>query len=312
MLNITFNQIRLFEAVARLKSFTKAAKELNISQPAVSSQLKKLADSIGSPLVEVVGRKVYLTPVGETTYQQFQTLLEDFDDFSTRLKASQTGGLEGELCIAGVSASKYFLPFILAEFLKQHPKVTPKLSILSKSETLHSLKNKQHDLVITGRVFDGLGADFEAFTDQTLEVVAAPSDRLSSHANLSLKSLTKQNLILPMEETSIRQAVNQVFAEEGLKIEPYMELNSYELIKQSVIAGIGIGVLPANTFRLEEYSGHIVRLKVDKFPIKKHWYCAYNDKKKLSLVSLAFIDFLHCYPIETHLKKIYSTVGKTE
>ncbi|BBP46391.1 LysR family transcriptional regulator [Thiosulfatimonas sediminis] len=312
MLNITFNQIRLFEAVARHKSFTKAAKELNISQPAVSSQLKKLADSIGNPLVEVVGRKVYLTKVGETTYQQFQTLLDNFDDFSTRLKASQTGGLEGELSIAGVSASKYFLPFILAKFLKQHPKVTPKLSILNKSEIINSLQNQQHQLLITGRVFADIDANFEAFTDQTLEVVAAPTDRLSSHAKLSLKSLTKQNLILPAEETSIRQAVNQVLAEEGLKITPYLELNSYELIKQSVIAGLGIAVLPADAFRLEEYSGHIVRLNVDDFPINKHWYCAYHDKKNLSLVSLAFLDFLHCYPIETHLKKIYSTVGKQE
>lgn len=312
MLNITFNQIRLFEAVARHKSFTKAAQELNISQPAVSSQLKKLADSVGSPLVEVVGRKVYLTPVGETTYQQFQTLLEDFDDFSTRLKASQTGGLEGELVIAGVSASKYFLPFILAEFLKQHPKVTPKLSILSKAETLNSLKKQRHELVITGRVFDGLEAHFETFSDQTLEVVAAANNRLSGHAKLSLKSLTKQNLILPLKETSIRHAVEQVFADEGLKIEPYMELNSYELIKQSVIAGLGIGILPADAFRLEEYSGHIVRLNVSDFPVNKHWYCAYNDKKKLSLVSLAFIDFIHGYPIETHLKKIYSTIGKIE
>lgn len=307
MLNITFNQIRLFEAVARLKSFTKAAKELNISQPAVSSQLKKLADSIGDPLIEIVGRKVYLTPTGETTYQQFQTLLDDFDDFHTRLRAVQTDGIEGELNIAGVSASKYFLPFILSEFLKENPKVVPKLSILSKAETQESLKTQQHELVITGRILDGLEAHFEAFTDQTLAVVAAPGNRLHNHAKLSLKSLEKQNLILPLPETSIRQTIDRVFAEEGIKLKPYMELGSYELIKQCVIADLGIGILPADAFRLEEYTGHLIRLNVADFPIHKHWYYAYSNKNELSLTCLAFIEFLQRYSIETHLKKIYTT-----
>ena len=308
MLNITFNQIRLFEAVARLKSFTKAAKELNISQPAVSSQLKKLAESIGDPLIEVVGRKVYLTPIGETTYQQFQTLLDDFDDFHTRLKAIQTGGLEGELNIAGVSASKYFLPFIVAEFLKENPKVVPKLSILSKAKTLESLKTQQHELVITGRVLEDVEADFEAFNEQTLAVVAAPGNRLNNHAKLSLKSLEKQNLILPLADTSIRQTVDRLFTEEGIQLKPYMELDSYELIKQSIIADLGIGILPVDAFRLEEYTGHLIRLNVADFPINKHWYYAYRDKQELSLISLAFIEFLQRYPIETHLKKIYSTL----
>lgn len=313
MLNITFNQIRLFEALARHKSFTKAAKELNISQPAVSSQLKKLAESIGDPLIEVVGRKVYLTPTGETAYQQFQTLLEDFEEFHIHLKTTQTGGIEGKLTLAGVSATKYFLPFILAEFFKKHPKITPELSILSKTETIQSLKNHQHELVITGRIFNDLEAHFEPFTEQTLSIVASPSHRLSKHTRLSLKSLSKQKLILPTPETSIRQSVDQVFVEEGLAINPYMEFESYELIKQSIIAGLGIGVLPDDAYRLEEYSGHLVRLDVSNFPITKHWYCAYQDKKQLSPASLAFVDFLNSYPIDTHLKKIYnSTVGKPD
>jgi len=307
MLNITFNQIRLFEAVARHKSFTKAAKELNISQPAVSSQLKKLADSIGDPLIEVVGRKVYLTEIGETAYQQFQTLLEDFDSFSSHLRASQSGGIEGELEIAGVSATKYFLPFAIAEFLKENPKVTPKFSIHTKAEMLKIIENKEHELMVTGRVFANTGAHFEAFSEQTLAVVASPSNKLCQHSTLSLQSLTKQNLILPTEETSIRHSVNQLFAEEGLELTPFLELESYELIKQSVISGLGIGILPTDAFRLEEYTGHLVRLNVTDFPIRKHWYYAYHDKKNLSLVSQAFIEFLQRYPIETHLKKIYAT-----
>nr|WP_324292725.1 LysR substrate-binding domain-containing protein [Thiomicrorhabdus indica] len=196
---------------------------------------------------------------------------------------------------------------MLSEFLKENPKVVPKLSILSKAETQESLKTQQHELVITGRILDGLEAHFEAFTDQTLAVVAAPGNRLHNHAKLSLKSLEKQNLILPLPETSIRQTIDRVFAEEGIKLKPYMELGSYELIKQCVIADLGIGILPADAFRLEEYTGHLIRLNVADFPIHKHWYYAYSNKKELSLTCLAFIEFLQRYSIETHLKKIYTT-----
>jgi len=307
MLNITFNQIRLFEAVARHKSFTKAAKELGISQPAVSSQLKKLAESIGDPLIEVVGRKVYLTAVGETTYLQFQTLLEDFDGFYASLKASQEGGIEGDLEIVGVAASKYILPFILAEFLKEHPKINPKLEIRSISNTIESIKNNQHELAITGRFFQGTGANYEAFTKQSLSFVVASNHRLSSHTNIALKTLLNQKLILPHPETIVRQSVEQMFNNEGLKLEPYMQFESYELIKQSVIAGLGVGLLPADAFRLEEHTGHLKRLDVTGFPVNENWYYAYNgDRKDLSPAALAFIEFLHRYPIETHMKQIYN------
>ncbi|QCU89916.1 LysR family transcriptional regulator [Thiomicrorhabdus sediminis] len=306
MLNITFNQIRLFATVARHKSFTKAAKELSISQPAVSSQLKKLAESIGDPLIEVVGRKVYLTPIGETTYQQFQILLEDFEDFNTRLRTAQTDNLEGDLVIAGVSASKYFLPFIIAEFLKEHPKVKPKLSILSKADTHKSLQNQEHELVISGRVIENIDAKFEPFANHTLAVVAHPNSRLHDHAKLSLKSLLKQNLILPTTETSVRKAIDEVFADAGLTLEPYMELSSYESIKQSIMAGLGVGILSTDAFRLEEHTGHLIRLNVSDFPIEKHWYYAVHNNTQLSTVALAFIEFLNRASIETHIKQIYS------
>jgi DNA-binding transcriptional LysR family regulator len=305
MLSITFNQIRLFEAVARHKSFTKAAEELNITQPAVSSQLKKLSASLGDPLIEVIGKKVFLTPTGETTYQKFVQLLENFEELNTSLRRAKTS-IEGELILGGVSASKYFLPFILAEFLKEHPKVTPKLSLLTKAEAHQSLKTRQHELVITSRVFDDTPAQHEAFMTHTLAVVASANHRLNAQAKISLKSLLKQNLILPDKDSSIRQTIEHVFSEEGLELKPFMEMSSYALIKQSVMAGLGIGILSTDTFRLEEHTGHLVRLNVEDFPIHRHWHCAYADKKKLSEPALAFLEFLHRYPIETYLKNIYS------
>lgn len=311
MLNITFNQIRLFETVARLKSITQAAKELGISQPAVSSQLKKLAEAIGDPLFEKVGRKLYLTTTGETTYRQFQTLLDDFDGFSASLKATQEGGIEGELEIAGVAASKYFVPYALAEFLKLHPKVKPKLKIMSISKTIECLKNNTYELTITGRHFPDTDANYDAFTKQELYFVAASDHRLSSHTNIGLQSLLKQPLILPHPETIVRRSVEQMVQNEGLVLEPYMEFESYELIKQSVIAGLGVGLLPADAFRLEEHTGHLKRLDVIGLPVMESWYYAYHgDKKALSDVTLAFIEFLDRNPIESHMKKIYSNSKK--
>lgn len=311
MLNITFNQIRLFEAVARHQSVTQAAKELNISQPAVSSQLKKLAQSMGDPLIEVIGRKVYLTATGEVAYQQFKTLLDDFEALNTHVQTSQSA-IEGELRLAGASASKYFLPFILAEFLKLHPKVTPKLTLLRKTQLMESLANHQHELVITGRMLEAPQTVFVPFMQQQLEIVATRNHRLAGNVQLSLKSLIKYPLILPGQESSIRQAFEQVIASAGLTVSPYLEVDSYALLKQSIMAGLGIGLVSADAFRLEEHTGHLVRLSVEGFPLVQPWYYAYSTDSPLSPAALAFIEFIQRYPIETYLKNIYSPQVRSE
>lgn len=311
MLNITFNQIRLFEAVARHQSVTQAAKELNISQPAVSGQLKKLAESMGDPLIEVVGRKVYLTATGNVTYQQFKTILNDFEALNTHVQASQSA-IEGELSLAGVSASKYFLPFILAEFLKLHPKVTPKLALLKKTQLMKSLANHHHEVVITGRMLETSQTVFVPFMQQELEIVASPNHRLANNGQLSLKSLIKHPLILPRQESSIRQAFDQIITNAALAVTPYLEVDSDELIKQSIMAGLGIGLVSADAFHLEAHTGHLVRLCVEGFPIVQPWYYAYGTDKPLSPAALAFIEFIQRYPIKTYLKNIYSPQIRNE
>lgn len=311
MLNITFNQIRLFEAVARHQSVTQAAKELNISQPAVSSQLKKLAQSMGDPLIEVIGRKVYLSATGEAAYQQFKTLLDNFEALNTHVRASQAA-IEGELSLAGVSASKYFLPFILAEFLKLHPRVTPKLALLTKAQLLESLANHSHELVITGRMLEAPQTKFVPFMQQQLEIVTARNHRLAGSGQLSLKSLIKHPLILPGQESSIRQAFDQVITNAGLTITPYLEVDSYALLKQSIMAGLGIGIVSADAFRLEEHTGHLVRLCVEGFPIVQPWYYAYGTDTPHSPAALAFIEFIQRHPMETYLKNIYSPQARAE
>ena len=311
MLNITFNQIRLFEAVARHQSVTQAAKELNISQPAVSSQLKKLAQSMGDPLIEVIGRKVYLTATGEAAYHQFKTLLNDFEALNTQVRTSQAR-IEGELSLAGVPTCKYFLPFILAEFLKLHPKVIPKLALLTKPQLMESLVKQCHELVITGKKLNAPHTLFVPFMQQELAIVAARNHRLAGSGQLSLKSLIKHPLILPNQESSIRQAFDQVISNAALSVTPYLEVAGHALLKQSIMAGLGIGLVSADAFRLEAHTGHLVRLSVEGFPIVQPWYYAHHTNTTLSPAALAFIEFIQRHPIETYLKNIYSPHAKDE
>jgi molybdate transport repressor ModE-like protein len=311
MLNITFNQIRLFEAVARHQSVTQAAKELNISQPAVSSQLKKLSQSMGDPLIEVIGRKVYLTTTGEAAYQQFKTLLDDFEALNTHVRASQSA-IGGELNLAGVSASKYFLPFLLAEFLKLHPNITPKLALLTKTQLMESLAHHRHELIITGRRLETPQTLFVPFMQQELEIVTTRHHRLAGNGQLSLKSLIKHPLILPGQASSIRQAFDQVITTAGLTVTPYLEVDSYALLKQSIMAGLGIGLISTDAFRLEEHTGHLIRLSVEGFPIAQPWYYAHSTDTPLSPAAKAFIEFIQRHPIETYLKNIYSPQMRTE
>ena len=266
---------------------------------------------MGDPLIEVIGRKVYLTDTGEAAYQQFKTLLNDFEALNTHVRASQAA-IEGELSLAGVSASKYFLPFILAEFLKLHPKVTPKLALLTKTQLMESLANHHHELVITGKMIEMPQTLFVPFMQQELEIVAARHHRLAGNGHLSLKSLIKHPLILPVQASSIRQAFDQAISKAGLTVTPYLEVDSYALLKQSIIAGLGIGLMSADAFRLEEHTGHLIRLSVEGFPIAQPWYYAHATDKPLSPAATAFIEFMQRHPIETYLKNIYSPAIRNE
>ncbi|WP_028486811.1 LysR family transcriptional regulator [Thiomicrorhabdus chilensis] len=296
-LHITSQQIRIFEAVARNLSYTKAAEELGLSQPAVSIQMKRLEENNDVKFIEVIGKKLYLTRPGERMLKSCQRILDELHDLNGHIKSAQQK-IEGELKIAVVTPAKYFMPYILKAFLNRYPDVRPAITVINRRRILDELKQNQYDLSIMGRVPEELKLDSFPFFQNELVVAAPAKHRLSKEKRIPISEIATERFLMREKGSGIRMSVEDRFAENGIIIEPYMELGSTESIKQAVMAGLGISVLPKQAIRIEAKHGHLDILDVEGFPVIRDWYVAKMKDKNLHPAAQAFVDFLNSIDIE--------------
>lgn len=134
-MNYTLNQLRIFLKVTQTQSVTKAAEELNLTQPAVSIQLRNLQNQFDIPLTEVVGRKIYITDFGREMAEAAENILNQVHAINYKTLAYK-GQLSGRLKISVVSTGKYVMPYFLADFLKQHPGIELLMDVTNKSLSL--------------------------------------------------------------------------------------------------------------------------------------------------------------------------------
>lgn len=291
MRHSTLRQLEVFEAIARLGSFTRAAEELFLTQPTVSMQIKKLSDDVGLPLFEQVGKKIYLTDAGRELYLTCKGIFEHLAQFE--MVVSDMKGLKtGKLRLAVVTTAKYFAPRLLGMFCQQYPGVEVSLKVSNRERVLERLAGNQDDLYILGQPPEEADIAAEAFLENPLVVLAPARHALAHKKKIPLKRIAEEPFLLREPGSGTRIVTERVFAEQGLKLKVRMELGSNEAIKQAVIGGLGISVLSSHTLALDAPAGQFVVLNVQGFPIQRHWYFAYPAGKQLSIVARTFADYL--------------------
>lgn len=289
--HLSLRQLQIFEHVVRLGGYTRAAEALHLTQPTVSMQIKKLRDTIGYPLLEKVGRNLHTTAVGDEVYASAQSILNSLVSLSESA-AALDNVVKGPLRIAVITTAKYFMPHLLGAFIAQYPEVEPMLKVTNRSRVLERLKSNEDDLLIMGQVPAELPIDAHPFVNNELVVVANINHPLTHCSSISLQQLSKERFMVREAGSGTRLAVDRLFAEQGLTVQPYMELGSSEAIKQAVMAGLGISVLSKHNLRLELAGQHIAILDVKGFPLYYRWYAVHLKDKNLSLVARTFLDFL--------------------
>src|SRR5918911_2565278 len=147
MKNATLRQLKVFECVARHLSFTRAAEELHLTQPAVSTQVKELEGHAGVPLFEQLGRKIYLTQAGEEMLYQSRAIIRQFREAEEAMQHLK-GISGGTLNVAVISAGAYFFSRVLAEFKRRHPGTILNLTVPNRAELLHQLADNFTDLAV--------------------------------------------------------------------------------------------------------------------------------------------------------------------
>ncbi len=289
--HVTLRQLQIFEMVVRLGGYTRAAQALHLTQPTVSMQIKKLSEALGLPLLEQVGRHVQPTTVGRDVYSAAQEILERIDILEDAA-SERHGVVKGELHIAVITTAKYFMPRILGAFINKYPQVKPRLTVTNRAKVLQRLHSNEDDLLIMGQVPKQLAVEAHPLIDNELVVVAPLNHPLANERNIPLKKLCNERFLVRETGSGTRQTVDRLFAEQGLKVLPYMELGSSEAIKQGVMAGLGISFLSRRNLRLELLGQHIALLDVKGFPLIRRWYAVHLSKKRLSLTASTFLEFM--------------------
>jgi DNA-binding transcriptional LysR family regulator len=295
MRHSTLRQLEVFETIARLGSFTRAAEELHLTQPTVSMQIKKLTERMGLPLFEQVGKKIYLTDAGRALHTFTRELLDQFARFEMTL-ADLKGLKQGTLRLAVVTTAKYFAPRLLGPFCQQYPGIEVSLKVSNRERVLDRLADNQDDLYVLGQPPEDIDVVSEPFLENPLVVLAPAHHPLAGQDKIPLQRLAEEPFLLRESGSGTRAATERLFAEHGLTMKVRMELGSNEAIKQAIVGGLGVSVLSRHTLALDAPMGQLAVLDVEGFPIARQWYVAYPSGKQLSVVARTFLEYLKRTP----------------
>jgi len=286
----TFRQLEIFEAIARLGSFTRASEELYLTQPTVSMQMKKLTEAVGVPLIEQVGKKLHLTPDGQHLAQATREIFSILDRFTMSV-AERRGLKQGKLSLMAITTASYFAPRLLGEFSKLYPGIDVSLRVTNKEQVLASMADGLDDLYFVGQPPEDIDVVATPIMDNPIVVLAAPDHPLARRRRIPLDRIAAEPWLMREKGSGTRNAIERMFSGHGLNIHPRLELGSNEAIKQAILVGLGISALSRDTLALNQ-PGQFAVLDVEGFPILRHWYAVYPAARQLSVVARAFLEYL--------------------
>jgi DNA-binding transcriptional LysR family regulator len=309
----TLRQLQVFEAVARLGSYTRAAEELYLAQPTVSMQLKKLADTIGLPLFEQVGIRIHLTDTGREVYAACQDVFHALANLEMKV-ADLKGVKRGRLKLGVITSAKYLAPHLLGQFGRLHPGIDFTLKVTNRERLLERIASYEDDLYIVGQPPQEIEVEAYPLVPNPLVVMASRDHPLVGQPNIPLKRLLEEPFVLREPGSGTRDALLRLIAEKGLKPPLVrMEFASNEAIKQAIVAGLGVSVMSLHSLALEGTSGPIALLDVQAFPIQRHWYLAHPKGRRPSVVAAAFLEFVkqEGRNIASHIDKELAKLRRT-
>ncbi len=290
-MNLTFRQLKVFDVVARHLNYTSAARELHLSQPAVSMQVKQLEEQVDTPLIEKLGKKLYLTEVGHEMQSYARNTMQqliDLEETITQMKTLQ----QGHLKLAVASTANHFVIRLLARFAKVHPKIRISLDVTNRSSLLELLDINNCDLVIMGRPPEGHNLTSAPFLENPLVVVANPQHYLVDKKKVSLEELAKEEFVIREQGSGTRIAAERFFAGHNLPFKTKMDMSNNRAIKHATEEGLGLAIVSIHTLELELKAKTLKIVNVEGFPIYRHWYVVQREGKRLSPIATVFKDYI--------------------
>ncbi|HEX5148879.1 MAG TPA: LysR family transcriptional regulator [Candidatus Limnocylindrales bacterium] len=292
--HVSVHQLRLLIAVIEHGGFSRAADALNLSQPAISHQLKALSIAVGLPVVEIIGRRVHLTQVGSLLYEHAQRILAEFESAGAVLDELR-GLRRGRIRIAGdTTVAIYVLPDLLGDFRQEYPAVDLSLGVDNRRGLHDRLVANEVDFVVSGRQWVDPPVPLTArpFLGNELIAIASPRHRLAGRKRVTLAELADEPFIIREPGSGTRETMEEAFRDAGLSYSPGMEVASNGAIKRTVARDLGVSILSRYATLLELELGNLVELDIEGFPLRRQWHLFYPRDRRLGPVEEAFLRFV--------------------
>jgi LysR family transcriptional regulator, low CO2-responsive transcriptional regulator len=283
-------QLRAFEAIARLGSGTRAAEELHIAQPTASVQIKKLSETVGLALFEQIGNRIHLTEAGERVYVGCNEVFRALWDMEQAL-AELRGSASGRLRLVIPRSAEYFAARLLDAFVERNPRVRAALQPCEPVAPAKHMHDSDEDLYMLVEPPDGRAMVAQAIVPNPLFVLASDDHPLAREKAIPFPRLASEPLLLREPGSGTRIAVLKLFARYGLVPRIGAEFGSDEAIREAILAGLGVSILPRYAPGLAPVLAKLVCLDVEGFPLENHWHLAYPVGRRVCAAARAFMDF---------------------
>jgi len=290
-MNFTLHQLKVFSVIVQNKSITKAAEEMNMTQPAASIQLKNFQDQFDIPLTEVIGRQLYVTNFGMEIYETAESILNQVGTIAYKTESFR-GLLSGKLRISVVSTGNYVMPYFLNGFLKKYPQIDLVLDVSNKANVIKDLEQNEVDFSLVTVSPKNLELHEEPIMTNKLHLVAASNHELNIKKIENKSIFNRIPLIYREEGSGTRFTMQQFFAQEAIKPKIKLELTTNEAIKQAVVADIGMSIVSLLSIKNELLQNELKIIPVKGLPLESTWKLIWLKKKNLSPVALAFLDYV--------------------
>lgn len=289
-MNYTLNQLQIFLKVAQTASVTKAAEALNLTQPAVSIQLKNFQDQFDIPLTEIVGRKIYVTDFGKEVAAAAEQIIEQVYEINYKTEAFK-GQLFGKLKIAVVSTGKYVMPFFISDFMNQHPQIELQMDVSNKNKVLQNLENNEIDFALVSILPTNMNIEKIDLIINKLYLVGQYANPITDD---NKKRIAIENLPLIYREpgSGTRQVMEQFIEKKKINVKKKIELTSNEAVKQAIMAGLGYSIMPLIGIKNEIKDKQLSIIPFKGLPISTTWSLVWLKGKKHSPAAKAYLDYL--------------------
>ncbi len=288
---LSLRQLEVFQAVYTTQGYGKAADLLGLTQPAVSSQIRQLESALGQKLFEYIGRQLYCTAVGEMVAESVKVMFEELRKLQNDIHSLE-GQISGDLRLAAVSSAQYVMPYLLQPFLEQYPEVNMTLQVVNRAAAIERLHRTTDDLLIMGIVPTDRPVSSVPFLDNELIPIVPPGHPLLMKESVTPQEFLQHQFLAREHGSGSRLALEQHCQQQRLRLEPVMEVGSNEALKHSVMAGVGVAVLPRLSVLGELKLGTLKTLPLEGFPLRRSWCLVYPTVKSLSPVTRRFVEYV--------------------